>query len=309
MSVVIPTYRRADSLGRCLDALERQRRPAEETIVVARTQDTASQQLVRARGGETRLVLVERPGVVAAMNAGIAATAGEVVALTDDDAEPHSDWLERIEQAYERDPSVAAVGGRDWVHIRGEPWRGEATEVGTISGYGRVTGNHHLGVGPPREVDVLKGVNLSVRGELLRELGIDRRLRGVGTEHHWELSLCLALRRRGLRVVYDPRIAVDHHSLPRLEDSRQFSASEVRDAAHNRTVAALAYLPPAGRAAYLAWASLVGISPEPGLAQLLRALARRRGGAALASFAGAQLGLLDGLRTHRRSKRVDGPRR
>ncbi|HUB75123.1 MAG TPA: glycosyltransferase family 2 protein [Solirubrobacteraceae bacterium] len=307
ISVVIPTYQRAESLGRCLDALARQQRAADETIVVARDEDAASRELVLARGGGVRLVPVARPGVVAAMNAGIAASAGDVVALTDDDAEPHRDWLERIERAYEQDPALAAAGGRDWVYIRGELWPGEAAEVGTISGYGRVVGNHHLGVGPAREVDVLKGVNLSVRGQLLRELGIDRRLRGVGTEHHWELSLCLALRRRGLRVLYDPQIAVDHHSLPRLEDSRQFSAGEVRDAAHNRTVAVLEYLPPAGRAAYLAWASLVGISPEPGVAQLLRALVRRRGREALGSFCGAQLGVLEGLRTYRRCRRAAPP--
>ena len=304
ISVVIPTYGRPQSLGRTLDALARQQRRAEETIVVARAQDTASQEAARAHPLGARVVLVERAGVVAAMNAGIAATSGEVVALTDDDAEPHADWLARIERSYEQGPrELAAVGGRDWVYIRGRLWDGAEQVVGRVGWCGRVTGNHHLGVGPARDVDVLKGVNLSVRGELLREIAIDERLRGVGTEHHWELALCLALRARGLRVLYDPQIAVDHHSLPRVEDSRQFSAAEVSDAAHNMTLALLEFLPPWRRAAYVVWAAAVGISPAPGIAQLLRSPPRRRG-QALASFLGAQRGLAAGVLSYLRFRRA-----
>jgi glycosyltransferase involved in cell wall biosynthesis len=253
ISVVVPTYRRPASLARCLDALDRQERPADETIVVVRDEDGASQELLRERPKAPEIVVVARPGVVAAMNAGIAASNGDVVALTDDDSAPHRDWLRRIEAAYEGDPQIAAVGGRDWLYKQGVLWQGSARKVGVVSRFGRVTGNHHLGVGPARDVDVLKGVNLSVRGEALRELRIDERLLGVGTEHHWELSLCLALRRRGFRIVYDPAIAVDHHPQPRVDDSRKFNARELRDATHNDTLAVLEHLPASQRLLYLAW--------------------------------------------------------
>jgi len=302
VSVVIPTYKRPQSLARCLDALDRQQRPAEETIVVARGDDLDSQELVRSRGDRVRLVEVHRAGVVAAMNAGIDASSGDVVALTDDDAAPHPDWLARLVEVYERDPPVAAVGGRDRLQIAGEWWNGgSATVVGTIGRLGLITGNHHMGVGPARDVDVLKGVNLSVRGDLLRELRIDERLRGVGTEHHWELALCLSLRRRRLRVVYDPAIVVDHHPQPRIDDSRQFNPLELRDSAHNKTLAVLEHLPASRRGLYLAWAFAVGTGTEPGLAQLLRALARRRGGA-FSRFRGTQTGVILAVRTRRRSR-------
>jgi glycosyltransferase involved in cell wall biosynthesis len=271
--------------------------------VVVRSEDAASQDVVRERAKPVRLVLVERPGVVAAMNAGIDASSGDVVALTDDDSAPHADWLARIVAVYEADTDarVAAVGGRDWIHNKqGQLMDGSAHRVGTISWFGRVTGNHHLGVGPPRDVEVLKGVNLSVRGDLLRELRIDERLRGVGTEHHWEVALCLTLARRGFRIVYDPRIAVDHHLQERVDDSRKFSSSELRDSTYNETLALLEHLPRWRRASYVSWAFAIGTSSTPGVVQMLRSLPARGDGWSL--FCGAQSGLTLGMRTYRRSR-------
>ena len=130
----------------------------------------------------------------------------------------------------------------------------------------------------------------------------DERLIGVGTEHHWELSLCLTLRRLGFRVVYDPRIAVEHHPQPRVDDSRRFSARELRDATHNETLALLEYLPAWRRPLFLAWAFAVGTGTTPGLAQLARALTQRR--LDWTRFLGAQSGLLLGLRSYLRSRRL-----
>jgi glycosyltransferase involved in cell wall biosynthesis len=304
VSVVVPTYKRPQSLARCLDALERQERSAQEILVAVRTEDTASQEIVRARAQPVKLVLVDRPGVVAAMNAGIDASSGDVVALTDDDAAPHPDWLARIVAVYEGDESarIAAVGGRDWVHTKqGRLLDHSAHTVGSLSWFGRLTGNHHLGVGPAREVEVLKGVNLSVRGELLREVRIDRRLRGTGTEHHWEAALCLKLAGRGFRIVYDPAIAVDHHPQERVEDSRRFDAGELRDSTFNETLALLEYLPAWRRASYMAWAFAIGTRSTPGVAQMLRSLPAQ-GGASWSQFRGAQSGLLAGLRAYRQSR-------
>jgi glycosyltransferase involved in cell wall biosynthesis len=306
VSVVVPTYKRPQSLARCLDALERQQHPAQEILVAVRVQDTASQEVVRARAQPVQLVLVDRPGVVAAMNAGIDASHGDLVAFTDDDAAPHPDWLAQMVAVYAGDEHarVAAVGGRDWVHTKqGRLIDDSAHTVGTVSWFGRVTGNHHLGVGRARDVEVLKGVNLSVRGELLRELGIDERLRGAGTEHHWEVALCLALAGRGFRIVYDPAIAVDHHLQERVEDSRRFDASELRDSTFNETLALLEYLPAWRRASFLVWALAVGTSPTPGVAQMLRALPSS-GAESWWQFIGAQAGLFAGVRAYRRSRRT-----
>ena len=61
------------------------------------------------------LAIVVEPGQVAALNRGIEAATGDVIAITDDDAAPRADWVARIAAAFESDPKLGALGGRDWV--------------------------------------------------------------------------------------------------------------------------------------------------------------------------------------------------
>jgi GT2 family glycosyltransferase len=279
VSVIVPTYRRPGSLSRCLDALSVQDSPPYEILVVARREDHASRQVASERAdGPVRLVTLdlpaERPGFVAALNAGIDDSSGEVVCITDDDAEPRPDWISRILTAFGDDPSIGAVGGRDWIYHDGHLEDGSETVVGTVSRWGRVVGRHHLGVGPARDVSVLKGVNLSARGDLIRQVGFDTRLLGSATEHHSELGLCLRLRRMGFRIVYDPAIAVDHRPQPRVAEAeaRKPGRDQVRDSSHNETLALLEHLSLLGRAAHLLWATAVGTRRAPGLAQAARLL-------------------------------------
>jgi len=54
------------------------------------------------------------------------------------------------------DSCVGGVGGRDWVYHGTQLEDGARKVIGRVHWFGRVIGNHHLGVGEPREVDVLK---------------------------------------------------------------------------------------------------------------------------------------------------------
>jgi GT2 family glycosyltransferase len=272
VSVIVPTYKRPESLSLCLDALVGQDTQPDEILVAVRTGDHATLDVIQRHAGAVRAILVERPGVVAAMNAGADASTGEIVALTDDDSRPYPDWISRLVAVYNSDPTIGAVGGRDWVYHDDQLEDGAEPVVGVISWFGRMTGNHHLGVGPPRDVEVLKGVNLSMRGELLRQLRFDERLRGMGTEHHWELMLCLSLRRMGYRIIYDPAIAVEHRPQPRVDSSRDFGRIAVRAASHNETLAFLECLSPARRTVHLLWTTAFGTRGAPGLVQAVRLL-------------------------------------
>ena len=300
ISVVLPTYKRPESLRRCLDALLAQRAAAEEILVVVRDTDQAGREVVASYPPPVRLVPVEQAGVIAAMNAGAEVSTGEVVALTDDDAAPHPDWLARMAAIYEQDARIAAVGGRDWVYKQGILREGAGRRSARSACSGASPATTTLASARPGTWTCSKGANLSVRGEPLRRMRFDERLIGVGTEHHWELSLCLTLRRAGFRIVYDPSVGVDHHPQPRVDDSRQFSSREVRDAAHNETLAILEYLPGWRRCLFLMWAFAIGTRTYPGVAQLARALARRK--LDWAPFAGAQQGLFLGIRSYRRAR-------
>ncbi len=305
VSVVVPTYKRPDSLRRCLDALARQLRAPDEVLIVARREDDASRAVAHEHRELVRLVSIDvpagRPGFVMALNAGVAASTGEIVALTDDDAEPRPDWLSRIIATFDTSPQIGAVGGRDWVHIGDRPIDGEEEIVGLLRWWGSVTGNHHLGAGSPRDVSVLKGVNLSARGELIRQVGFDTRLLGIATEHHSELGLCLTLSRMGYRIVYDPAIAVDHRPQPRVEEKREYGEREVRNAAHNETLALLEHLPRRRQAIHLAWVIAVGTRGSPGFASSLRQLLSS-GDARAALLRGNLAGRRQAIGTYLRSR-------
>jgi GT2 family glycosyltransferase len=308
VSVVVPTYKRPESLYRCLDALARQDTQPDEILVVARREDEVSRQCISEREDEpVRLVPIDvpagRPGFVAALNAGVAASRGEIVCLTDDDAEPHADWISRILVTFAADPRIGAVGGRDWVYHDGQLEDGAKLQVGTLSWWGRIIGNHHLGIGQPRDVAALKGVNLSVRGGLIRQLGFDKRLRGVTTEHHSEWGLCLRLLRMGYRIIYDPAIAVDHRPAPRVHEKREYGEREIRNAAHNETLALLEHLPAWRRAVYMAWTLAIGTSTTPGFAQSIRSFVGS-GDARWSLLRAALTGRVLGAQTYLRSQRT-----
>lgn len=222
-----------------------------------------------------RTVTVKVPGVVAAMNAGLDVAQGDIVAVTDDDAAPHADWLQRIEAYFLSDSSLGVVGGRDWQYIGTKIKElGDRSCVGRVQWFGRVIGNHHLGVGPAREVDVLKGVNMSFRSSALKGLRFDERMLGTGAQVHFELAFTLPLRRAGWKIIFDPLVAVDHYPAQRFDEDQRDNFNDIAwsNAVHNETLALLEYFSLLQRIVFLVWAILIGTREALGFLQWLRLL-------------------------------------
>ena len=224
ISVVIPTYCRPKDLQHCLDALKKQARAPDEVLVVVRDNDAKTWAMLEdiSLGHLTlRAVAVTTPGYAAALNAGLDATRGDIITFTDDDTAPRPDWLARIENHFQADPRVGRVGGRDWVR-EGDWVHDEArVVVGKVQWFGRMVDNHHLGVGRPREVDTLKGANMSFRRAAVEGIRFDERLRGTGAQPRADYAFCLVVKRAGWRLIYDPAVAVDHYPAPRLGGIRE----------------------------------------------------------------------------------------
>jgi glycosyltransferase involved in cell wall biosynthesis len=279
ISVIVPTYRRPNDLTRCLEALKQQTRPADEILVVVRDTDAETWTFLEGidlNSLRLQVLTVRVSGVVAAMNIGLDVASGDLVSFTDDDAAPHSDWLERIERYFLSDPWIGGVGGRDWVYHGVQLEDGAREVVGKLQWHGRVIGNHHIGVGIPREVDVLKGVNMCFRRSAIAAQRFDGRMRGTGAQVHFELEFCLSLRKAGWKLIYDPSIAVNHYRGERFdEDARdRFDKIAVFNAVYNETIALLENLPPERRVIFMLWAILVGTREARGLLQWLRFLFR-----------------------------------
>ena len=274
VSVIVPTWRRPADLRRCLDALADQARAADEVLVIHRAEDAETLRVLEQAptGLALRRVVVEAAGQVAALNRGLEEARGGIIAITDDDAAPRADWLRRIVETFERDPTLTGLGGRDWLHIDGRLATGERRQVGRVQAWGRCIGNHHLGAGAPREVDILKGANMSFRRAHLGGLRFDARLKGEGAQVCNDMAFCLALRKAGRRLAYDPAVAVDHFPGVRHDADQRggFSAPVQKNQAHNETLALLDFLPRGRRAVFLTWALALGTRANPGLLQGFR---------------------------------------
>jgi cellulose synthase/poly-beta-1,6-N-acetylglucosamine synthase-like glycosyltransferase len=269
ITVVVPSYRRPAELARCLAGLAMQDRPPDEVLVVARIGDDETLGLFEAAapGAALRCVTVDEEGVVSSLNAGLAGARGDIVAITDDDAVPRADWLQRIESMLAADDGVGAVGGRDWVRLDGDLLDGEKPVVGRVRWFGRVVGNHHLGAGPAREVQLLKGANMAVRRAALDGITIDMGLRGNGAQPHWEIDLCLRLRRAGWRLVYDPAVAVDHLPAERHDEDQRNGRplTALENEVYNETRALLRGLSWWHKPIHLTYGLLVGARSTPGV--------------------------------------------
>ena len=308
LSVAIPSYRRPTDLRRALEALTKQERPADEVIVVARKEDFDTHSVVQdfASALPIQLKLVEKPGVVEAYNCALDQTTGDILSLIDDDAAPHPDWAKRILAVFEEDADLAGLGGKDHIFEEGRWTEGAKPVVGIVRWHGRVIGNNHIGVGPRRDVDGLKAVNMSLRMKSVGPLRMDRRLRGSGAQWHCELKFCLELRAQGKRLAYDPSILVDHFVAPRHDEDQRgrFNDLAYENQIHNLTLTLYEYLRPAGRAVLLPYALLVGVGTiNFGFLQGLR-LWPRIGNQTWRRVAASKRGLFAGVKTWQEGRKL-----
>ena len=278
LGVVLCTYRRPDNLAKCLRGLEQQIRRPDEVVIVARDTDQATQAYVHGRSQEplpVRLVTVTEPGLIAARTRGLAAATSDVLALTDDDAVPRPDWLDRIFAHFAANPQLGGLGGRDQCYTGGVAQLATKDLVGKLLWNGKHVGNHHLGRGSAREVDILKGANMSYRREALAAVGFDRRLRGSGSQACEDLAVSRAVGNQGWLLLYDPAVLVDHYEGAR-DEARHYAGQVVTDwngfsdSVYNQVVAVWDSLSPARRLASLVYFAVLGTRAAPGLLQAIR---------------------------------------
>lgn len=310
ITVIVPTYKRPDDLRRCLEALKRQTLPAVRVNVVRRDIDSATEAMLAAYDPgalSMHVHVVALPGVVAALNVGLAQAIGDAVAMTDDDAAPHPDWLERIARHFRADGRVGGVGGRDRIFQgdRRDDWPPEA-RVGISSWFGRPYGNHHCGVGPAREVEELKGVCMAFRRAAIGALRFDRRLHGVGAQVANESLFGGAIRRAGWKLIYDPAILVDHFPSirPDSDQRSQIDRGALRDLIHNTTLGYLEYKPLTRSVPLLLYQFVWGSRQAPGVAAAI-VYTLRGERMALFGFREVVLGMLGGFATFWRSRNTD----
>lgn len=212
LSVILPTFNRADSLRRALTALLRQDadpRCYEVVVVDNNSTDSTPEVLASMAEPRVRSLREARQGLAFARNAGLAAARGDVLAFTDDDVEVEPGWITGILAACAAHPEVDGVGGQVL-----PAWDAPPPDWLTRQHWGPLALQDHGPVERTFDAECplgLVGANVAFRRRVFERIGefspaVQRVGDGIGsTEDHEMLG---RLYDAGGRMLYHPGIRV-----------------------------------------------------------------------------------------------------
>ncbi len=304
LGVLIPTWKRPAKLCICLEHIANQIQKPEQVIVVVRKEDNEGIEVANSflnKINNLEIVYAHKPGVVFAENTGLEKVNTDLVSFIDDDGYAPDDWLVKIHKFFNENPDAFALGGSDI--IKSEPWSYhdfEVSTVGKITYYGKVVGNHHRkALGGCREVDVLKGVNMTFKTRGLPRL--DMKLAGVDGNHgngsQWELDLCLSIKKMGGLLYFDPNLIVVHDS----DHSSHVKDIVAFNNTHNMTYVMMKHLNPIRKISFLIFALVVGNEQLPGMLKLLFQMVKDRKFDVFKIYLFKLKGFVAGLKTYIKS--------
>jgi GT2 family glycosyltransferase len=261
ISVVIPTLHRPGPLSECVESILRGTQTPREIVIVGRAGDVETEGAIHTlrKRCEPAVKLtaawVDVPGHIPPVQKGAQVASGELVALVDDDITVVPEWLETLSSHFD-DPKVGIAGGR--VLVPGAPVPKAKGKPGCVSWYGKAWGNIGAWEGPSgTDVDAVMEGNSMWRRELLAGLEFDPVLNfedGI----MYGLDLCLQAKKRGVRIVFEPRALVYHHVAPRPAEVDRHRDNRLFAYCRNYTYVLLKQLPAWRRPIFLAWWFLVG---------------------------------------------------
>ena len=111
-ALVIPTHQRVDLVSQAVDSALRQSRAFDQIVVVT---DGVGDPAIAALGDRPiELAAIDKAGVAAARNAGVALTRTDWVCFLDDDDLLHPDYLARVEAELRASPVIGAMNAEFW---------------------------------------------------------------------------------------------------------------------------------------------------------------------------------------------------
>ncbi|MEZ5317507.1 MAG: glycosyltransferase [Vicinamibacterales bacterium] len=223
-SIVIPTFRRGESLAECLESLIALDYPHDRLeVVIIDNGGPAEHTRAAAEPFMDRLAIryfvnVKNRGYGFSVNRGLVESRGDRIVILNDDARPAVDLFRRCDELLDEDPSIGCVGCRaiEKGYIR------EGEGIGRLTARGDVVANFDVDCGAPIEVEHVYGFCYVFTREALDRAGLnDRTLlaQPYSSGNRIETDHCLSIRRHGLKVVYHPAMVATHLAKPRPDMS------------------------------------------------------------------------------------------
>lgn len=223
-TVLICTCNRHQLLERALRALIEQTIEKPDQVVVVNGGDERADEVVQSFARDRRLADYPEPAasvggpassvqvnlvktvnknLAASRNVGLPFCLGDIIAMTDDDAEVFPDWVTQMKRLHREHPEAGAVGGPVLAIDRSNLASRLAEKVTFPSWPG------------PRYIRTLPTVNLSYKAEVIRQVGLqdENMWTGEDVDYNWRMI------KLGHKVYFDPTVRVRHdhpHSIGEL---------------------------------------------------------------------------------------------
>ncbi len=204
-SVLVCTYNRPDKLSMALKALIDLTKEKPDQVVVVNGGDDRSDLIVRNYmnwpGIQVELVKTVNKNLASSRNIGLAHCTGDIVAMTDDDAEVFPDWVTQMKNIHNEHPEAGGVGGA----VAGaNSERSLLSRIADESVFSSPT--------QPGYVRTIAGVNVSYKQAVLKQVGLqdEALFRGEDVDFNWRIK------KLGYEIYYDPQIKVLHHNRSQL---------------------------------------------------------------------------------------------
>jgi glycosyltransferase involved in cell wall biosynthesis len=215
ISIIVPTFNRADILPRCLVAALQQTLPREDYEVIVVDNSTDHTRAIVARMAGVRYVYDATPGLSHARNVGADAARSPIVTYIDDDTIAHPELLERTLEAVGLCGDAGVVGGRIDVRLPDElpKWYSDFF----AGWFGRLNPDVD-GVTRIEEISRYPfGGNLSIRKDALVAAGGFNPRKGRTRrdfEGGEEIELQCRIAQKGYGIYYTPFARVEHIIFP-----------------------------------------------------------------------------------------------
>ncbi len=192
ISVVIPAYNEEKYLPECLESVKNQNYPKDKYEIIIANNNSKDRTAEIAQKAGAKVINESKQGHVFALNTGMHATSGELIAVTDADTRVSPNWLDTIARVFQ-DEEVVAVTGSAYYNSGSKM----SEYLGKIS-YSMFV-RFHFALRKPH----LTGLNLAVRKSAFMNIkGLDTRY-----ETFSDLELGLRIKKVG-KVVFCEELLV-----------------------------------------------------------------------------------------------------
>ena len=215
VSVVICTRNRPDTLGQALESVAECEYPSFDVHIMDQSTDDKSQKVVEEIAGRFAYKVkikyhhLEKAGLSRAYNLGIAASAGEIVACTDDDVVVPKDWVAQIARAFADDKEAGLLYGQVLIPES----LIEAERNGLVVPSLPIPKYQRLIKGGTAYKVFGMGANYALRRSILDRVGpFDEALGGGGPlRSSQDFDFAYRVYRAGYAILLVPDVKVDHY--------------------------------------------------------------------------------------------------